>query len=212
MSMNNPGSIVERLEEDAEPADYLFQFPGLSRVMTPWYDFKADLDKKHGFNFGISYTALYQKASDNIRTGGRCRQVSTSTLAAPGPFSAARRIHRRCLGSVSSGATHWAPRFRPRLCSRNSDLSIPGAAPFGENDPVVGEFWIQQKFANVVGFRVGQDLSHYGVRLLSVQKLPVRLRRFQSRYQCSHSAARQWARRIRPVQASTQNHAPPWCP
>ncbi len=24
---NNPGSIVERLEEDAEPKDYLFQFP-----------------------------------------------------------------------------------------------------------------------------------------------------------------------------------------
>ena len=30
MSLNNPGSIVERLEEDAEPADYLFQFPGVS--------------------------------------------------------------------------------------------------------------------------------------------------------------------------------------
>ena len=29
LSMNNPGSIVERLEEDAERKDYLFQFPGV---------------------------------------------------------------------------------------------------------------------------------------------------------------------------------------
>ena len=34
MNMNNPGSIVERLEEDAEPKDYLFQFPGVTGALT----------------------------------------------------------------------------------------------------------------------------------------------------------------------------------
>ena len=64
MNMNNPGSIVERLEEDAEPTDYLFQFPGLSSALKPWYDFKAALDENYGFRFGISYTTLYQKATN----------------------------------------------------------------------------------------------------------------------------------------------------
>ena len=44
LNMNNPGSIVERLEEDAEPKDYLFQFPGVDRALKPWYDLKADLE------------------------------------------------------------------------------------------------------------------------------------------------------------------------
>ena len=35
LNMNSPGSIVERLEEDAEPKDYLFQFPGLSGALKP---------------------------------------------------------------------------------------------------------------------------------------------------------------------------------
>ncbi len=30
------------------------------------------------------------------------------------------------------------------------------AAPYGETDPVVGELWIQQKFKNAFGFRVGK--------------------------------------------------------
>jgi len=35
MNMNNPGSIVDRLEEDAAPKEYLFQFPGVSRGLKP---------------------------------------------------------------------------------------------------------------------------------------------------------------------------------
>ena len=66
LRMNNPGSIAKRLEEDAEQKDYLFQFPGVDGVLKPWYDLKADLDEKYGFKFGISYTTLYQKASDNF--------------------------------------------------------------------------------------------------------------------------------------------------
>jgi hypothetical protein len=66
MVMGRPGSIIDRLKEDAKAKEYLFQFPGVSGALKPWYDLKADLDKKHGFRFGISYTALYQKASDNF--------------------------------------------------------------------------------------------------------------------------------------------------
>ena len=64
--MNNPGSIVERLKEDAEPKDYLFQFPGVDWALKPWYQLKEDLDENYGFNYGISYTTFYQKASDTF--------------------------------------------------------------------------------------------------------------------------------------------------
>ena len=53
MVMNNPGSIVERLEEDEEPKDHLVEFPS-DATFKSWYDFKDNLDKKHGLNFGIS--------------------------------------------------------------------------------------------------------------------------------------------------------------
>ena len=46
LGINNPGSIVERLEVDATPKEYLFQFPGLSRALKPWYDLKKNLDKR----------------------------------------------------------------------------------------------------------------------------------------------------------------------
>lgn len=59
MVMGRPGSIESRLERDRIPKEYLFQFPGVSRLMKPWYELKNDLDKNHGFRFGISYTALY---------------------------------------------------------------------------------------------------------------------------------------------------------
>ena len=66
LRINSPGSIAKRLEEDAQPKEYLFQFPGLDRVMKPWYDLKKELNEKYGFNFGISFTTLYQKTNDNF--------------------------------------------------------------------------------------------------------------------------------------------------
>ena len=65
---NNPGSIVERLEEDAAPKDYLFQIPGVDWALKPWYDLKDDLNEKYGFTFGMSFTTFYQEASDTFES------------------------------------------------------------------------------------------------------------------------------------------------
>ena len=35
LGLENPGSIVERLERDAEPKDYIFQFPGVDWALKP---------------------------------------------------------------------------------------------------------------------------------------------------------------------------------
>ena len=155
MNMNNPGSIVERLQQDEQPKDYLFQFPGVNGALKPWYDFKARLDKKHGFKFGISYTAFYQKASDNFGpeddAAGYDLDISGAwTFLGRGTDSPTTLgfdfFKRDTLG------TDIPPQ---RLFTQFGGL-YSSAAPYGEEDLVVGELWIQQKFSNRFGYRIGK--------------------------------------------------------
>ena len=155
MNMNNPGSIVERLEEDAESKDYIFQFPGVTGVLKPWYDWKTELNEQHGFNFGISYTAYYQKASDAF---GPEDNAASSDLDISGTWTFLGR------GTESPTMLGFNFFWRDTLDGKISTQTLftqygglySGAAPYGEEDPVVGELWIQKKFNNVFGFRVGK--------------------------------------------------------
>ena len=155
MDMNNPGSIVDRLEEDAEPKDYLFQIPGVSGALKPWYDWKTELNEQHGFNFGISYTAYYQKASDAF---GPEDNAASSDLDISGTWTFLGR------GTESPTMLGFNFFWRDTLDGKISTQTLftqygglySGAAPYGEEDPVVGELWIQKKFNNVFGFRVGK--------------------------------------------------------
>jgi porin len=155
MNMNNPGSIVERLEEDAEPTDYLFQFPGVSEALKPWYDFKDDLAKKHGFNFGISYTAYYQQASD---TFGSEDDAASFDLDVSGAWNFLGREtdSPTTLGFDFFWRDTLGTDFSPQTLFTQFGSLYSSAAPYGENDPVVGELWIQQKIGNDFGFRVGK--------------------------------------------------------
>jgi porin len=155
MDMNNPGSIVDRLEEDAEPKDYLFQIPGVSGALKPWYDWKTELNEQHGFNFGISYTAYYQKASDAF---GPEDNAASSDLDISGTWTFLGR------GTESPTMLGFNFFWRDTLDGKISTQTLftqygglySGAAPYGEEDPVIGELWIQKKFNNVFGFRVGK--------------------------------------------------------
>jgi porin len=153
MDMNNPGSIVDRLEEDAEPKDYLFQIPGASGVLKPWYDMKAGLDEKYGFRFGISYTSYYQKATD---TFGPEDDAASFDLDISGTWD----FHGRgtdsptVLGFNFFWRDNYGSKIPPQTLFTQYGSLYSGAAPYGENDPVVGELWIQKKFNNKFGFRV----------------------------------------------------------
>ena len=124
--------------------------------------------------------------------------ASTSTSVAPGPFSAAVRIRRRCLDSMSFGATPWAPIFRRSDCSRSTELSTRAPLPTGRktwssaNSGFSRNSEIGSAIASGRSFRLRRTTS-------SVQKLPHRLRRLQSGHQRSYPAARQRARRLRRV-------------
>ena len=155
MNMNSPGSIVERLEEDAEPKDYLFQFPGVTGVLKPWYDMKAGLDEKDGFRFGISYTSYYQKATD---TFGPEDDAASFDLDISGTWDFLGRgtDSPTVLGFNFFWRDNYGSKIPPQPLFTQYGSLYSGAAPYGENDPVVGELWIQKKFNNKFGFRVGK--------------------------------------------------------
>jgi porin len=155
LDMNNPGSIVERLEEDAEPAEYLFQFPGVSSALMPWYDLKAYLDEMYGFKFGISFTTLYQTANG---TFGPEDDAASFDLDISGTWTFLGRDtdSPTMLGFGFFWRDTLGTEIPPQVLFTQYGSLYSGAAPFGENDPVIGELWIQQKLGNTFGFRVGK--------------------------------------------------------
>jgi len=150
----NPGSIVERQKRDAEPKEYLFQLPGVDWVLEPWYDLKA-VNEEHGFNFGISYTTFYQKASD---TFGSKDEAASYDL----DITATWTFRGRGTGSPTMLGFEFLKRdtlrteLSPQTLFTQFGSLYSTAAPFGETDASIGELWIQQKFGNVFGFRAGR--------------------------------------------------------
>jgi porin len=155
LRMNNPGSIVERLEEDDKPKEYRFQFPGVSGFLKPWYDMKARLDEKYGFKYGVSYTALYQKASDNF---GPEDDAAGFDLDISGNWTFLGRgtDSPTMLGFDFFWRDTLGTEITPQTLFTQFGSLYSNAAPYGENDLVIGEFWIQKKFRNVFGFRAGK--------------------------------------------------------
>ena len=155
IGLENPGSIVERLKRDAEPKDYIFQFPGVDWALKPWYDLKANLDEMYGFTFGLSFTTLYQKASD---TFGPEDDAASYDLDISGTWT----FLGRGTGSPTMFGFDFLRRdtlgteLPPQALFTQFGSLYSTAAPFGETDWSIGELWIQQKFRNVFGFRVGR--------------------------------------------------------
>ena len=155
LRMNNPGSIVERLEEDEKPKDYLFQFPGVSGLLKSWYEMKADLDVNHGFKFGISYTALYQKADDNFGPEDDAAGFDLD-ISGNWTFLGRNTDSPTMLGFDFFWRDTLGTEITPQVLFTQFGSLYSTAAPYGEENPVIGELWIQKKFKNVFGFRAGK--------------------------------------------------------
>jgi porin len=155
MVIGRPGSIPSRLRRDRIPKEYLFQFPGVSRALKPWYDFKNDLDINHGFRFGISYTALYQKANDAFgpeddAAGYDLDIIGTWTFLGRGTTSPTK------LGFEFFRRDDLGTELPPQRLFTQYGALYSNAAPYGEEDLVIGELWIHQKIRNRFGFRIGK--------------------------------------------------------
>ncbi len=155
LPFDHPSSIIEELKEDAEKKDYLFQFPGVGKALTPWYDWKDSLHKKHGFRFGISYTVFYQKASDTV---GPEDEAAGFDLNIDGAWTFLGR------GTDSPTTLGFAALYRDDLGTEFPPLTLftqigslySGGVAYGETDPAISEFWIQQEYENVLRFRAGK--------------------------------------------------------
>jgi arylsulfatase len=66
LATDNVGSIAEQYARDRRRDEYLFQVPGAERVFKPWTDLRTRLDEKYGFKPAISFTHIYQWASDTV--------------------------------------------------------------------------------------------------------------------------------------------------
>jgi porin len=152
---SNPGSIIERLNRDEERKEYLFQFPGVGRVLKPWYEFKDNLDEKHGFRFGISYTALYKKADETFGSKDEAVSYDLDFHGTWTILSDETGTHT-LLGFDFLRRDTMGTELSPQTLFTQFGSLYSTAAPMGETDPSIGELWIQQKFGNVFGFRVGQ--------------------------------------------------------
>jgi len=150
----NPGSIVERQKRDAEPKEYLFQLPGVDWVLEPWYDLKA-VNEEHGFNFGISYTTFYQKASDTFGSKDEAASYDLD-ITATWTFLGRGTGTTTMLGFEFLKRDTIRTELTPQTLFTQFGSLYSTAAPFGETDSSIGELWIQQKFRNVFGFRVGR--------------------------------------------------------
>ena len=155
LSMNSPGSIAERLEQDAERKDYIFQFPGVSSVLDPWYDWKTNLNEKYGFRFGISYATLYTKASDTFGSKDEAASFDLD-VDATWTFLGRGTGTETMLGFEFLWRDTLSTELSPQALFTQFGSLYSTAAPYGENDPSIGELWIQQKFRNVFGFRLGK--------------------------------------------------------
>jgi carbohydrate-selective porin OprB len=156
MVINNPGSIVERVKEDYQDEDYLFTIPGGSKLLEPWRNFKNKLAEEQGLKFGVSYTSYYQKTSENNL--GPEDDAASYDLDISGNWAFTQRGtgSEGLLGFSFFKRDSYGSKIPPqRLFSQVGSL-YSSAAPYGENDFVLGELWIQKKFNNKWGFRVGK--------------------------------------------------------
>jgi len=155
LAINNPGSIVEQLREDAETKEYLFQTPGIDEVLQPWYDFKTRLDEEFGLRFGFSATHMYQWASDTV---GPEDDGSGFELVLDGTWT----LLGRDGDSPTMAGFEFLYRDRgltdmpPAALFKQIESLYPTTVAFADVSPSLGQLWIQQKFGNSFGFQVGK--------------------------------------------------------
>jgi porin len=136
--------------------DSLFRIPVLSDAFQSRSDWKAGLAKKYGLKFGISYTMLYLNASDS--------SLGTEDSAFGFDFDVAGTWEFHGRGTDSPSMLGFDFFWRDRLTTDLTPLLLftqygslnSGAPAYGENPPLVGELWYQQKIRNTFGFRIGQ--------------------------------------------------------
>ena len=145
----------QMIDSVGEVKHALFKTPAFDEWFKPWFDFKADLDEKYGLRFGVSFTHLYQWASDTVGTEN---DGSGFELVLDGTWTFLGR------GTDSPTMAGFEILYRDRLGTDIPPVALftqigslyPTTVAFGDLSPSIGQFWIQQKFENGFEFQIGK--------------------------------------------------------
>lgn len=153
--MADPGSIVEQLEEEAQHKDFLFEIAGGAATRQRWNDLKTGLEQRHGLTVGAYYTAYYQKANDAF---GPEDDAAGFVLDIVGTwaFLGRKTDSPGTLGFNLLWRDTLGTDLPPQLLFTQYGSLYSGAGAYGENDPVMGELWLQREFRKKLGFRIGK--------------------------------------------------------
>ena len=135
---------------DEFDTDPLLQIPTLVRALNPWDEYKKTLDLKHGLQFGISYTSLYQAAS-NTFTGEN--DAASGVLEIGGSWTLLGRNTQQpgALGFVFADRHRYGTRLSPSELNAQFGSLWQTALAHEEFDFVPSELWWEQ---NLVKDRV----------------------------------------------------------
>ncbi len=155
LATDNPGSMSEQFAQDREWRESLFQIPGAERIFGAWSDTRTRLAEKYGFRPTVSFTHIYQWASE---TAGPEDDASGFEWVFDGTWT--------FLGRDSDSPTiagwevlqrnEWGTDIPPVALFTQIGSLYPTTVAFGELGPSLGQLWIQQIFKNRFGFRVGK--------------------------------------------------------
>lgn len=157
LAIDNASSIPEQIRRDWQPKDYLFQFPGLNRVLDPWYRARKRLDEQYGLKPQFSFTNLTQWTNDTTPFATE-DNASGYELIVDGTWILRGRGTgtQTMLGFEFLARDKMGTELPPVALFTQTGALYPTTVAFGELDPVVGQLWIQQKFDDRFGFQVGR--------------------------------------------------------
>jgi len=64
--LDTSSSVVNQLQVDEYIRKNAPRIPYIDDALKPWFDFKSRINEKYGLDFGIDYTALFQKSNNNM--------------------------------------------------------------------------------------------------------------------------------------------------
>ncbi|MBW2281530.1 MAG: carbohydrate porin [Deltaproteobacteria bacterium] len=155
IGIDGPGSIADQYALDRQRSEYLFNLPAVDSLLEPWSALRERLDKQYGFKPTLSFTHIYQWASD---AEGPEDDASGFELVMDGTWTPLGRD----TGSPSTLGFEvlWRDRMGtdiPPVALFGSVGSLyPTTVAFGEIGPSLGQLWVQQIFDHRVGFRIGK--------------------------------------------------------
>jgi hypothetical protein len=155
LAIDNPGSFADQYRRDREKKDYLFQIPGIERVLIPWSELRANLDEKYGFRPAFSVTHLYEWAD---KTLGSKDQASGLEVAIDATWTFFGR------GTDSTSMAGFEFLYRERVGADVLPVALfgqvgslyPSAVAFEDVDPTIGQLWFRQIIDKKVGFVAGK--------------------------------------------------------